>query len=182
MEYFDVVDKNGVPTGEIVERTKAHREGYWHHTSHVWIVRRKAGRMQILLQMRCAKKDSFPGCYDISSAGHIPAGEDYLPSALRELKEELGVEAAPEELEDCGIHIIYANTEFYGEPFIDNQVSKVYLMWIDREADEFQVQKEEIDYVRWFDFEECMEAVCNHTIPNCIDVEELKLLEPHFTR
>lgn len=31
------------------------------------------------------EKDGFPGFYDTSSAGHIPAGEDYLESAVREL-------------------------------------------------------------------------------------------------
>ena len=85
MEYLDVVDMQGKPTGERVERTKAHREGYRHRTSHVWIVRKKHGSVEILLQKRCKGKDSFPECYDISSAGHIPAGDDYVESALREL-------------------------------------------------------------------------------------------------
>ena len=88
-EMLDIVDENGVPTGRSVPRTVAHAEGLRHRTSHVWIVRRKAGRVQVLLQMRCAAKDSYPGCYDISSAGHIPAGDEFVGSALRELREEL---------------------------------------------------------------------------------------------
>ena len=90
-EMLDIVDENGVPTGQSVPRTTAHAEGLRHRTSHVWIVRRKNGRVQVLLQMRCAAKDSYPGCYDISSAGHIPAGAEFVGSALRELREELGV-------------------------------------------------------------------------------------------
>ena len=39
------------------------------------------------------EKESFPGMYDTSSAGHIPAGEEPLPSALRELSEELGMKS-----------------------------------------------------------------------------------------
>ena len=89
MEILDVVDETGAPTGETVERTEAHREGVRHRTAHVWIARNRNGRIQLLLQKRCMQKDSFPGCYDISSAGHIPAGEEYIPSAIRELKEEL---------------------------------------------------------------------------------------------
>ena len=88
-EMLDIVDENGVPTGQSVPRTTAHAEGLRHRTSHVWIVRRKNGRVQVLLQMRCAAKDSYPGCYDISSAGHIPAGAEFVGSALRELREEL---------------------------------------------------------------------------------------------
>ena len=90
MEWLDVVDKNGEPTGEVVERSKAHREGIWHRTSHVWLVRKKNGRIEVLVQKRSADKDAYPGCYDTSSAGHIPVGCSYEESAIRELKEELG--------------------------------------------------------------------------------------------
>ena len=136
----------------------AHREGILHRTSHVWLVRMKDSRLQVLLQKRSEGKDSYPGCYDISSAGHIPAGVDFVPSALRELKEELGVEVQAE------------------ERFKDNQISNVYLLWMDREAEEFQIQKEELSEVRWFDFEECIEDVKNGTISNCIYVEELEMV------
>ena len=90
-EILDIVDEQGRPTGQTVPRAVAHAEGIRHRTSHVWILRRHAGRVEVLLQMRCQAKDSFPGCYDISSAGHIPAGCDFVESALRELREELGV-------------------------------------------------------------------------------------------
>ena len=102
MEILDVVDETGAPTGETVERTEAHREGVRHRTSHVWIARNRNGRIQLLLQKRCMQKDSFPGCYDISSAGHIPAGEEYIPSAIRELKEELNVTVQESDLIYCG--------------------------------------------------------------------------------
>ena len=94
MELLDIVDEKGNPTGETVPREVAHREGIRHRTAHVWIFRRRGGVVQILLQKRSDNKDSDPGCYDISSAGHIPAGRDYIPSAVRELKEELGVDFA----------------------------------------------------------------------------------------
>lgn len=43
MEYLDIVDEVGNPTGEIVEREYAHRHGIRHRTSHVWLLRKKAG-------------------------------------------------------------------------------------------------------------------------------------------
>ena len=91
-EMLDIVDENGVPTGRSVPRTVAHAEGLRHRTSHVWIVRRKAGRVQVLLQMRCAAKDSYPGCYDISSAGHIPA---VTPSSSRSSRRADPTNSAP---------------------------------------------------------------------------------------
>ena len=101
MELLDIVDEKGNPTGETVPREVAHREGIRHRTAHVWIFRRRGGVVQILLQKRSDNKDSDPGCYDISSAGHIPAGSDYIPSAVRELKEELGVDMNGDELIYC---------------------------------------------------------------------------------
>ena len=98
MEWLDLVDENGEPTGERVTREEAHAKGLRHRTAHVWLARRLGNRVQILLQKRSENKDSHPGCYDISSAGHIPAGVDFIPSALRELKEELGYTARPEQL------------------------------------------------------------------------------------
>ena len=179
-EFLDIVDENGQPTGETVDREFAHANGIWHRTSHLWLARRKNGKVQILLQKRAKHKSSFPGCYDISSAGHIPAGDSYKISALRELEEELGLVILPEELIDCGLHYKYIDQVFHGERFVDNQVSRVFLLWKDVEAEALSIQPEEIEEVRWFDFEACKQAVANHTIPNCIDLEELAKLEENM--
>ena len=74
MEILDICDELGNPTGKTVERKIAHQQGILHRTAHVWILRKKENKIQILLQKRSEQKDSFPGCYDISSAGHILAG------------------------------------------------------------------------------------------------------------
>lgn len=180
MELFDIVDENGNPTGETIDREIAHRTGVPHRTTHIWIARKKEEKVQILLQKRAKNKDSFPGCYDISSAGHVIAGMDFTTSGLRELKEELGLFASEEELIECGLHCTYTENEFHGIPYVDNQIAKVFLLWKDKEAEELTLQEEEIESVMWMDFEECKEAVKEKSIPNCIDIEELKLLEEHM--
>lgn len=177
MEILDIVDAQGNPTGETVPRELAHEQGIRHRTAHVWIFRKKDGILQILLQKRSDSKDSEPGCYDISSAGHIPAGCDYIPSAVRELKEELGVEIDGGELIYCGQRRFYYEKEFYGKPFRDNQVSNVYALWLDMEEEDFVLQEEEVSEVRWFAFADCVKAVREHRIPNCIYMEELEMLE-----
>lgn len=176
MELLDIVDESGVPTGKTVERGKAHSEGIPHRTSHVWIVRRKNHKLQILLQKRSEEKDSYPGCYDISSAGHIPAGIDFIPSALRELEEELGYKAQPEQLIYCGQRRFEFQEIFHGKPFHDNQVSNVYALWLDLEPEAFILQKEEVSAVVWFDFDECVRQVEQNLIPHCIFLEELKMI------
>lgn len=176
MEYLDIVNENGEPTGQRKERSLVHQDGDLHRTSHVWIFRKKEnGRYDVLLQLRSKMKDSFPGCYDISSAGHIPAGDGFLESALRELKEELGIEALPEDLTYCYTRRFDHENVFHGKKFIDHQVSRVYryvTQGIQIEA--LQLQTEEIEKVIWMDFEECLKAVKNNTIKHCICYEELE--------
>ena len=176
MEYLDIVDENALPTGKIVERAVAHREGIPHRTSHLWLVRKRDHRIQILLQKRALTK-SFPGCYDISSAGHIPAGQNYLPSAVRELKEELGLTAQESDLIPCGDMKIFWDDVFFGEPYHDRQYTRVFLLWADVEERDLVLQEEEVLSVLWIDLEECVNAVAAGTLENCISLEELKLVQ-----
>lgn len=175
MEMLDIVDENGEPTGVIKERTKVHEDGDLHRTAHVWILRdNDRGGQDVLLQKRSADKDSFPGCYGISSAGHIPAGVGYMESALRELKEELGIEAKVEELIDCGIRRLSDTNVFYGKIFRDHRITRIYkIKRNDIEIEKLTLQKEEIESVLWMDYEECVEAVKNNTIKHCILLDEL---------
>ncbi|WP_458396894.1 NUDIX hydrolase [Anaerotignum sp.] len=176
-EFLDIVDETGQPTGEIVDRETAHAKGVLHRTSHVWLARKKNGKIQILLQKRAKHKSSFPGCYDISSAGHIPAGDRYEISALRELKEELGVKAEEKDLIYCGDRKVIWDDVFFGKPFHDRQISRVFLLWLDREESEFTIQEEEVDSVLWMDFEQCYAGVQNGLFQNCIVLEELEVLK-----
>lgn len=52
---------------------------------------------EILLQKVSAKKKKDAGKWSYSAAGHVDAGEDYPTAALRELKEELGIDGEIEE-------------------------------------------------------------------------------------
>ena len=137
---------------------------------------KRDGRIQVLLQKRAMTK-SFPGCYDISSAGHIPAGQDYYPSAIRELKEELGLTAKESDLIPCGDMKIVWDDVFFGIPYHDRQYTKVLLLWADIEEDQLTLQKEEVDGVLWIDLQECMDRVAAGTIQNCISPDELKLVQ-----
>ena len=173
MEMFDVIDMDGNKTGAIKERGVVHREGALHATSHIWIARKneKSG-YDILLQKRSACKDSHPGCYDISSAGHIGAGDEALESALRELEEELGIKAKPENLLEFGVQYKNYEGEFYGRPFRDNQRSILYLYKEPINMDELVLQESEIESVIWMDYKEALEAIRQNTIKHCIYEEE----------
>lgn len=181
LELFDVLDEKGNRTGVVQERGVCHREGDPHHAVHMWIVREADGRRQVLLQKRSKDKDSNPGCYDISSAGHMSAGEEPLPSAVREIGEELGLSIRPEELEYAGLFCGCFDKEFYGLPFHDREFSYVYVLRRDVREEELHLQESEVESVRWMDFEECLQAVRQNTIEHCIYTEELELVHRFFS-
>ncbi len=176
MEYLDIVDINGEPTGKIIDRETAHLKGIMHRTAHVWLLRKRDSCIQILLQKRADNKASYPGCYDISSAGHIPSGVGYIPSALRELSEELGITAEAEQLIPIGMRYIKSDDVFFGKEFHDRQVSKVFVMWHDAEPSELTLQAEEVSEVRWMDLDECIAGVRDSTFKHCIVTEELMMI------
>ncbi|OLA03948.1 MAG: NUDIX hydrolase [Clostridiales bacterium Nov_37_41] len=142
MELFDVIDSKGNPAGQIVSREKAHAEGIPHRTAHIWIIR---------------KKEGIPGKFDTSSAGHIQAGDEPLESALRELKEELGISATPEQLHFAGTFPISFTKEFHGKMFRDEEIAFVYIYQEPVNTAELVLQTEEVEEVQWFDLEEVYE-------------------------
>ncbi len=177
MELFDQLGEDFEPTGIVRERSVAHELGYLHRTVHIWVVRRENGRLKVLLQKRAMNKDSYPGYYDISSAGHIMAGDDYMISALREIREEIGIAANETDIIFIGKRRTNHRTEFYGRPFINNEISNIYLFDMTGRSDTiFELQKEEVEEVCWFDYREITDEIYTGRLKNCIFLDEWELL------
>lgn len=177
MELFDVRTREGALTGIVRERGVAHRDGSPHATSHIWVVRENGrGGYDLLLQKRSSGKDSHPGCYDISAAGHVAAGDDYPETALRELREELGIQTTGEKLDFAGFHRGGFEDMFYGRPFRDYEVSAVYIYREPVDETALCVQQSEVESVRWMDYRECVQMVRDKSVPNCIYEDELLLV------
>ena len=182
MEYLDICDENGQPTGEVVLRDIAHRDGILHRTAHVWIVRKTGEKIQILLQKRSMEKESFPGLFDTSSAGHIPSGSEPLSSALRELKEELGIAAGPDDLDFAGKFRIKYDKEFHGKPFHDNEVTWVYVYSKPVDIETLHLQKSEVDKVCWFDLSEVWNEIQTSRVRFCVPTQGLNVLREYLHR
>ena len=180
MEYFDVVDEYGRPTGETVSREKAHRDGVRHRTAHVWVTRPSGKGTDILLQKRSMDKDSFPGLYDTSSAGHVPAGEEPLTSALRELAEELGIHGEPKDLEYAGTFLNRYEKEFRGKLFRDDEVTFVYVFLRPVEIGDLTLQESEVDEAKWFDLEEVWNEIQTDRTRFCVPPEGLNVLRRYL--
>ena len=181
LEFFDVIDENGEKTGKVKERSLAHREGTLHATVHIWVRRkRQDGSFDLLLQKRSSTKDSYAGCYDISAAGHVDAGEPvadhYRQAALRELSEELGIRAEAAQLHYVGkrrVHHISGNDH----SFIDEELSYVFIYEETVNENELTLQASEVESVRWTEYRELRKAVAVNSIKHCIYMEELDMLQ-----
>lgn len=180
MELFDICDEQGNPTGETVERSEAHAQGICHRTAHIWIAKKEHGRYKVLLQKRAMNKDSFPGRYDTSSAGHIQAGDEPLESAVRELGEELGIKAEAADLDFAGTFRIQYEKEFHGKMFRDNEVAFVFVYQKQVDIADMTIQKEELDGVCWFDLEDTYEACKDHDQKFCVPLGGLETVRRYL--
>ncbi|MCK5107658.1 MAG: NUDIX domain-containing protein [Nanoarchaeota archaeon] len=151
-ELIDIVDEDDKVIGRAM-KSEAHEKGLWHRTSHVWIYNSKG---QVLLQLRGKLKMSSGGLWDVSAAGHVIAGEDVMVTAKRELLEELGVVA--ENLNF--IKSIVKPTK----PGLrkNNELTYLYFMKCDLDENEFTIQKEELDDLRWFDIDFVLRDLKKH--------------------
>lgn len=86
-ELLDVVDAHDRVI-EVMPRGEVHRLGLMHRSVHILVFN---SAQQLFLQKRSMNKDSNPGLWDSSAAGHVDAGETYCGCAQRELGEELGL-------------------------------------------------------------------------------------------
>src|SRR5258707_11500437 len=87
-EIFDVVNERDEVLAQ-KPRSEVHRLGLMHRAAHVLVFN---SRGQVFLQKRSMQKDRQPGLWDSSASGHVDSGEDYDACALRELREEIGLQ------------------------------------------------------------------------------------------
>ena len=145
-------------------------------------MRRQDGRWQALLQKRSDNKDSYPGRFDTSSAGHIPAGTEPLDSALRELEEELGIHAEPQDLTYAGKFRVGFEEIFHGALFRDDEIAWVYVYDRPVNAEALQLQAEEVSAVEWFDVDELKKFVAAEDARFCVTPQGLDVLTAYLSK
>ncbi|XP_074568606.1 nudix hydrolase 3 [Curcuma longa] len=165
-EHLDVLTKTGEKTGVSKPRSLVHRDGDYHRAVHVWMY--SESTQELLLQKRADCKASWPGKWDISSAGHISSGESSLLTARRELFEELGIDLPKDAFELLFVsrHECVLNNGSY----INNEINDVYLVTtlspIPMEA--FTLQETEVSsvkYMFWNDYKHILEEGDDQYVP-----------------
>jgi len=89
-EWFDVVDAADKVIGRELRAT-VHARKLYHRSVHIFVFDSQG---RVLIQKRSMLKDSNPGRWTTSCSGHVDSGEVYDVAALRELREEIGIDAS----------------------------------------------------------------------------------------
>ncbi|MFC6997641.1 NUDIX hydrolase [Rufibacter roseus] len=144
MEYLELFDEANLPLGQLLPRRQVHEQGHWHRTAQIFIWHPQLG---FLCHQRSKSKDLFPSLWDVSIGGHLNPHETYLSCATRELKEELGIEATPQELHHIATMSI--DGQDVVAQLLDREHAGIFLYQTSSEATAFDFQKEEIEEVAY---------------------------------
>ena len=138
-ELLDIYDENLSHLG-VKERGAVHRDGDWHRVFHCWVIYRDTiGRDFMVLQKRGPDKDIFPNMLDVSVGGHYEAGET-IADGVREIREELGIDVAFDDLIPVGIRVTVA----LFDGLIDREFADNFLLVKDAGIREYDYQREEV--------------------------------------
>lgn len=178
IELLDVYNEDGSPAGYVASREFVHWRGLWHTTVHIWVVGSDdRGKPSLLLQLRSADRRLYPSCWDISSAGHLPAGEDALNGAVREIGEELGLRVSPEELTCVGTMQMTYDDDF-DEGYHDREFCRLFILRRQVDVSSLHLQEAEVEQVMTMGFDEIAEAVKNGSLHHCLHMKELAFIRP----
>ena len=142
-EKVDVLDELGRPTGEVVWKSEAHRRGLFHRCFHCWVAGEDGAGAYLLVQCRAAAKDTWPGCLDVTAAGHLRSGEGVFAGGLREVEEELGLRVEPGRLVSLGTRRI--EQEISGG--CDREFHDVFLLLDATPMSDLRLQEGEVEAV-----------------------------------
>ena len=151
---FDIFSDKPLTLGTKKARRLVHRDQDWHRSVHVWIVDKK--RRLVAMQKRSSLKDTFPGRWDISAAGHIEHGHDSKETAVREVAEELGIDCSLEEL-DFGFTIPAQQADLGG----CNCYEDVYFIIRNAETCHFAIGEAEVSAMKWISVDELKQLLEN---------------------
>ena len=134
MEIWEILDRNGVPTGKTVERKRVClARGEYHLVVHIWIL---GSDGRVLIQRRSFNKPLMSGEW-AAIGGSAVVGETSAEAARRELAEEMGIQAEPNEL------------RLIKQMVRKNSILNIYLLCSDVAVSDLVLQEEEVSEAKW---------------------------------
>ena len=148
MELIEIVDENGNFTGQIMDKEEAHDKNLLHNEVGIFIINDDG---KVLLQKRSANKRFSPNKWGLC-AGHVEANESLENAALREIKEEVGLDITSKELISYGEREITISDS-------NSHITYFYYIRCNKKENEFAIQTEELSEVKWFNIDEIITMI-----------------------
>ena len=150
------IEYEGIREIEVLENRKVYCElrgeqlpiGGYHLVVHVWIRNSKG---EYLISQRSANRSTFPLMWECVG-GSVVKGEDSLQEAVRETKEEVGIDLNPESGQ-----VLFTKTRKIIEGKIFNDILDVWLFEYDGEVDLSNATTDEVAQVAWMNQEQIKE-------------------------
>ena len=137
-EWVDLLDTDGNNTGQRILKSEAHQKGLFHPTVHIWLY---TDTGEVLLQQRAKIKKTFPLCWDVSVAGHVSAGETILAGAIREIKEEIGLDVVENDLKPIGV---FKSVQAHHSGLVDCEFHHTFVCLLKQPVASLCKQEEEV--------------------------------------
>ena len=135
MELWDLYTENRRLTGKTHIRGEEIPDGCYHLVVHVWITNSKG---EYLISQRSATRPAFPLMWECVG-GSVVTGESSLEGALREVKEEVGLDLLP----GSG-KLLFTKTRRTYHDFMD-----VWLFQYDGEVSLDNATTDEVAQIKW---------------------------------
>lgn len=157
-EMIDVLDENGIKTGEVLSRSEVHKRGLWHRLIVVAIINEKN---EILMQQRSKIKTKNPNMWDISAAGHIGSGQTALSAAAREMNEEISINLGyTVTINDFRYVFSYRKEEKVADDYYDRQFFDFFILRKENlELEDIKMQESEVQAIKWCSLSELKELI-----------------------
>lgn len=147
-EIWDLYNENRELIGkDHVRGEQLPIDGY-HLAVHVWIRNSKG---EYLISQRSANKPTLPLMWECVR-GSVIKGEDSLQGAIREAKEEVGVDLLPENGQ-----VLFTKTSKIIDGIIFNDIMDAWLFEYDEEVDLSNATTDEVAQVAWMNREQIKE-------------------------
>jgi len=88
LEMLEVIDEDDNVIG-LETRAKVHQGGLLHREIHIWFLTPNG---EIIFQHRAKDKDTYPDKLDATVGGHVEPKMSYEETAVKECKEETGID------------------------------------------------------------------------------------------
>ena len=142
MELIDVYDENNNYLGYAKERDEVHKNKLWHRHVSAWIMNSNG---EVLMQQRALTKMKNPGKWS-RTGGHVDSKETCDEAIKREIYEEIGLLVDDKDINNIEI--------FKSIDPLENYYSYGYIFFTDKKEEEFILQEEEVNKVKYFTIEE----------------------------